>query len=156
MPSASVAPADGMQSPGGNFPPLGLFFAADGGIPGSLMGAVNGKKGTEKGQEATPHQERAVFDKSGMGPRVVLSGLARASAAFSPVDVISPIKGDDHQARGLALAGELMRHVAPHHGKSAWREPCGLMIGHLGQDGAADDDQLLFGRMEMPRNHASG
>ena len=30
------------------------------------------------------------------------------------------------------------------------------MIGHLGQDGAANDDQLLLGRVEMPRNHASG
>src|SRR5207244_6378260 len=46
-----------------------------------------------------------------------LSGLARLLSAFSPVDVISPIKGDDHQTRGLALAGELMRHAAPHHGK---------------------------------------
>ena len=50
--------------------------------------------------------------------------------ALSPKDVIGPIEGDDHQAHGLALAGELMRHAAPHHGKPAWPEPCGRMLDH--------------------------
>ena len=41
-----------------------------------------------------------------------------------------------------------MRHAAPHDGKPTWPEPCGPVIRHLGQDGAVDDDQLLFGGME--------
>ena len=49
-----------------------------------------------------------------------------------------------------------MRHVAWHHGEPAWPEPCRRMIGHLGQDGAADDDQLLFSSMRMPRDTHSG
>src|ERR1700730_7586014 len=48
-----------------------------------------------------------------------------------------------------------MGHAASHHRKSSWPKPCGLMIGHLREDGAANDDQLLFGHMKVPRNHAS-
>src|SRR6266849_9596254 len=64
------------------------------------------------------------FDVCGLGRRRSAIGrFARVSTALSPVNVISPIEGDDHQARGVALAGELMRHVASHHGKPAWPEP---------------------------------
>jgi hypothetical protein len=84
-----------------------------------------------------------------------LSRLAGKLTALSPVNVISVIEGDDHHTREIALAGELMRHVARHHRESAWPKPRGRMIGHLGQNCAANDDQLLFGGMEMLRNHAS-
>jgi hypothetical protein len=90
------------------------------------------------------------------GAAAIIWRSARVSAALSPANVIRPIEGDDHQTRGLALAGELMRHVARHHGKPAWPEPRGGMINHLSEDGAANDDQLLFRSMGMPWNHASG
>jgi hypothetical protein len=84
-----------------------------------------------------------------------ISGSVQLTA-LSPVNVISPIEGDDHHARRLALAGELMWHVAPHHGKSACPEPRRWMAGHLGQDRATNDNELLFGCMVVPRHDASG
>src|SRR6202043_713452 len=75
--------------------------------------------------------------------------------ALPPVDIIGPIKDDEHQTRGPVLECELMGYAASHHRKSSWPKPCGLMIGHFREDGAANDDQLLFGRMKVPRNHAS-
>src|SRR5947207_1256015 len=51
--------------------------------------------------------------------------------ALPPVDIICPIKHDEHQTRGVVFACELMGHAATHHGKPSWPKPCGLMVGQF-------------------------
>lgn len=87
---------------------------------------------------------------------IVVRAAQPASAALTPENVVRLIERHKHQTRGPALACELVGHVASHHGKPARPKPRRGMISHLGQHAAADDNQLLFGGVPVPGNHASG
>ncbi len=77
------------------------------------------------------------------------------SMALPPHDVVFAIEYHVHQTRNLSLAGELMRRPTRHHCVAAGSQLCGGFALHFRHDHAPNHDELLLGRMEMPRDQAT-
>src|SRR5882724_3170863 len=82
--------------------------------------------------------------------------LSMFAGRLGPDDVVLLIERHDHEAGILTATAEPMHGFGRHDGDASGGERHAGHALHTGQDPAADDNELFFGRVIMSRHPASG